>query len=131
MKKYLLPLFVLIFINAISQTQPDLTYFPSIKSIKLFQQNNQGNYIQTTFWVENTNINFHNVTNNDQDFTRLLNAGTVQTQMNNGSRLSSSFTNQEKEEYIARGSLIKGKADNEVNEHKQEIEKLNKEINDK
>jgi hypothetical protein len=41
MKKYLLPLFVLIFINAISQTQPDLTYFPSIKSIKLFQQNNQ------------------------------------------------------------------------------------------
>lgn len=41
MKKYLLLLFVLISINAISQTQPDITFFPSIKSIKLFQQNNQ------------------------------------------------------------------------------------------
>ncbi len=41
MKKNLLLLFALISINAICQNQPDVTYFPSIKSIKLFQQNNQ------------------------------------------------------------------------------------------
>lgn len=41
MKKNLLLLLALISINAISQTKPDTTYFSSIKSIKLFQQNNQ------------------------------------------------------------------------------------------
>ena len=106
-----------------------------INSLCKQNTNTNRNFIQPIFTIENTPIDFQNVTNNDENFSKLLNAGLIKINQYNqynpssGNPLSGSFTDTEKQTYEFRLNLIKSKAINEKNKHKQEIEKLNKEIN--